>query len=209
MTKRRAKTRQWAQTQERDPWVRKARAQGLPSRAAFKLEQIIARYRLLGPGKRVLELGSAPGGWTRLALAAVGSNGRVAAVDRLPMAVPAGAVFVQGDVAEAAVRAEALAALGGAADVVLCDLAPNMTGIVDVDGAAQAELSALAADVAAKALKPGGALLIKTFSGAESEALTQRLRREYRRVKALKPAASRAASSEFYLLADGFEGREA
>lgn len=204
MTRRRAKTRRWAQAQGRDPWVRKARARGLPSRAAFKLEEILARHRLLGPGKRVLELGAAPGGWTRLALAAVGPTGRVVAVDRLSMAVPARAVFVQGDLSEEAVQAKVLAALGGTADVVLCDLAPNLTGIADVDEAAQAELHTLAADVTAGALEPGGLLLIKTFSGPASEALAGRLRREYRRVRPLKPAASRAASSEFYLLAEGF-----
>lgn len=206
MSKRRMRTRQWARTQARDPWVRKARARGLPSRAAFKLEEILARHRLLVPGRRVLELGAAPGGWTRLALAAVGPRGQVVAVDRLPMAVPDGAVFIHGELADEAVRAEALAALGGAADVVLCDLAPNLTGVTEVDEAGWAELGTLAVEVAAAALKPGGSLLIKAFSGAAGEALAARLRGQYRRVRALKPAASRAASSEFYLLAEGFAG---
>ncbi len=201
--KRRGKTRRWAERQARDPWVRKAKSRGLPARSAFKLEEVIARHRLIRRGERVLELGAAPGGWTRVALAAVGIEGRLVAVDRLKMAVPPGVHFVQGDITEEAVRAEAIAALDGAAGIVLCDLAPNLTGIADVDGARVAELGELAANVAARTLKPGGALLVKTFSGAASEALQGRLRREYREVKALKPAASRAASSEFYLLARG------
>ncbi len=205
--RRRAKTRRWARAQERDPWVRKARAQGLPSRAAFKLEEIIARRRLIGPGDRVLELGAAPGGWTRLAVAAAGPAGRVVAVDRLDMAVPAGARFIRGDLTDPAVQAEAFAALDGTAGIVLCDLAPNLTGIADVDAAAAAQLGDLAADLAERTLKPQGSLLVKSFSGVAGESLRRRLREEYREVKALKPAASRAASREFYLLARGFEGR--
>ncbi|MGH8274571.1 MAG: RlmE family RNA methyltransferase [Gammaproteobacteria bacterium] len=204
MSKRRAKTRQWARKQSSDPWVRKARSQGLPSRAAFKLEEVVARYRLIRAGDRVLELGAAPGGWTRLAVRAAGAEGQVVAVDRLAMEVPQGVHFIRGDVIEEAVQAEVREALGGAASVVLCDLAPNLTGIADVDGASQAELGECAAEVAARTLKPGGTLLVKAFSGAGSEALRRRLRAEYREVKALKPAASRAASSEFYLLARGF-----
>jgi 23S rRNA (uridine2552-2'-O)-methyltransferase len=205
MSKRRAKTRNWAARQERDPWVRKAKSRGLPSRSAFKLEEVIERHHLIRTGERVLELGAAPGGWTRLAQAAAGPEGRVVAVDRLKMTVPEGACFIQGDLSEASIRAEALAALEGAAGVVLCDLAPNLTGIAEADAASEAELGDIAADMAANVLKRGGSLLVKTFSGQGSEALRRRLKMEYSRVKALKPAASRAKSSEFYLLATGFE----
>lgn len=153
----------------------------------------------------MLELGSAPGGWTRLARQAAGREGRVVAVDRLAMAAPAGVRFIQGDVGDASVRERALEALGGAAGVVLCDLAPNLTGIAETDAAREEALGEMAAEMAASVLKPGGSMLVKTFSGQGGEALRRRLRGEYSRVKALKPAASRAASSEFYLLATGFE----
>ena len=199
----RRKSRRWAQGQARDPWVRKAHARGLPSRAAFKLEEVCARYGLLRPGQAVLELGAAPGGWTRIAVAAVGPRGRVVAVDRLPMEVPAGAIFVAGDITEAAIRARAAEALGGAADVVLSDIAPNLTGVAEVDAANQTLLGELAADTAARLLKPGGDFLVKVFEGRGSAELQQRLRQEYRRARHLKPAASRARSREFYLLAQG------
>ncbi|MGH8427753.1 MAG: RlmE family RNA methyltransferase [Gammaproteobacteria bacterium] len=204
MTTGRKGKRRWAQSQAHDPWVRKARAQGLPSRSAFKLEEIVSRFGLLKTGQAVLELGAAPGGWTRIAVASVGALGRVVAVDRLPMTPPAGARFVLGDLADETTRAEALAAIGGAADVVLCDLAPNLTGIRDVDAANEAELGDLAAGIAAAALKPGGVLLLKTFEGPAAAQLQHRLRGEYRRVRHLKPAASKARSREFYLLAEGF-----
>jgi len=201
---RRGKARRWASQQSRDPWVRKARARGLPSRSAFKLEEVADRYELLRRGQAVLELGAAPGGWTRLAARAVAPGGTVVAVDRLPMKAPAGATFLQGDLRDAAVLRRALEALGGGADVVLCDIAPNLTGIRDVDEANQAELAEVAAAAAAAALKAGGAFLIKAFEGAGSEALRERLRGEYERVRRLKPEASRARSSEFYLLGRGF-----
>ncbi|MDN5864398.1 MAG: RlmE family RNA methyltransferase [Gammaproteobacteria bacterium] len=204
---RRAKTRQWAERQAKDPWVRKARSRGLAARSAFKLEEIIRRHRLIRPGDRVLELGAAPGGWTRLAREAAGREGRVVAVDRLPMRAPEGVNFLQGDLTDESVRNEALVLLGGAAAVVLCDLAPNLTGVAETDSVNKAELGDLAAQMAAFALKPGGALLVKTFSGESGDGLRQRLRGEYRQVKALKPAASRAGSSEFYLLAMGFKPR--
>lgn len=209
MSAGRRKARRWVRNQARDPWVRKARARGLPSRAAFKLEEVARRFALLEKGQRVLELGAAPGGWTRLAVAAVGAAGRVVAVDRLAMTAPAGAVCILGDLREPAVRAAALEALGGPADVVLCDIAPNITGVREVDAAHEAELCGLAAEVAAASLKPGGALLIKLFAGAGSTGVHERIGREYRQVRRLKPQASRARSSEFYLLARGFRGGRA
>ncbi len=206
MTGNRRRARGWAQRQGRDPWVRKARAQGLASRAAFKLEEVSARFGLLRPGQVVLELGAAPGSWTALAAQAVGPGGRVVAVDRLPMKAPKGVVVLEGDLEDCTVRAQVLAALGGPADIVLCDIAPNLTGIRDVDEANQARLAQTVADMAAEALKPGGGLLVKAFEGAGSARLRERLRQEYGRVRRLKPAASRARSSEFYLLAQEFRG---
>lgn len=120
------------------------------------------------------------------------------------MAAPAGVRFVRGDVAEQGVREKTLKALGGAADVVLSDLAPNLTGIVETDALNAAGLGNLAADMAVCALKPGGSLLVKTFTGEGGDELRRRLCGEYRRVRTLKPEASRAASREFYLLATGF-----
>ena len=203
MSTRRGKSRRWAQAQARDPWVRKARARGLPARSAFKLEEVIERYRILRPGQTVLELGSAPGGWTRLAVDAVGPSGKVVGIDRLEMKPVAGAEVIRADLAEAGAVERLREALGGSADVVLCDIAPNLTGIRDVDAANQAELADLASACAAEVLKPGGAFLVKTFEGEASTALRTRLEREYKAVKRLKPAASRDRSSEFYFLAQG------
>ena len=203
MSGRRGKSKRWAQSQARDPWVRKARARGLPARSAFKLEEVIERHRLLRPGQTVLELGAAPGGWTRLAVQAVGPSGRVVGIDRLEMKPVPGARILTADLAESGMVERLREALEGAADVVLCDIAPNLTGIRDVDAANQAELAELASACAASLLKPGGALFIKAFEGEGSQALRQRLEREYAAVKRLKPAASRDRSSEFYLLAQG------
>ena len=203
MSARRGKSKRWAQSQARDPWVRKARARGLPARSAFKLEEVIERHRLLRPGQTVLELGAAPGGWTRIAVQAVGPSGRVVGIDRLEMKPVPGARILVADLTEPGVVEQLREALAGPADVVLCDIAPNLTGIRDVDGANQAELAELASTCAATLLKPGGAFFIKAFEGEGSEALRERLKREYAAVKRLKPAASRDRSSEFYLLAQG------
>jgi len=203
MTTRRGKSRRWAESQARDPWVRKARARGLPARSAFKLEEVIKRYRLLRPGQTVLELGSAPGGWTRLAVQAVGPSGRVVGIDRLEMKPVEGALILTADLAAEGVLDRLRDALGGPADVVLCDIAPNLTGIREVDEAQQAELAELSSTCAAAVLKPGGAFFIKAFEGEGSRELRRRLGREYASVKRLKPAASRDRSSEFYLLAQG------
>ncbi len=203
MSGRRGKSRRWAQSQARDPWVRKARERGLPARSAFKLEEVITRHRLLRPGQAVLELGAAPGGWTRLAVQAVGSSGRVVGIDRLEMKPVPGARILTADLTDPDIVERLREALEGPADVVLCDIAPNLTGIRDVDAANQAELAELASACAASLLKPGGAFFIKAFEGEGSRALRQRLEREYTAVKRLKPAASRDRSSEFYLLAQG------
>ncbi|HYW77290.1 MAG TPA: RlmE family RNA methyltransferase [Gammaproteobacteria bacterium] len=203
MSARRGKTKRWAQTQSRDPWVRKARARGLPARSAFKLEEVIERHRLLRPGQAVLELGAAPGGWTRIAVQAVGASGRVVGIDRLEMKPVPGARILRADLTEPGVLERLREALDGPADVVLCDIAPNITGIRDVDAANQEELAELSSDCAAALLKPGGDFFIKAFEGEGSRDLRRRLEREYASVKRLKPAASRDRSSEFYLLAQG------
>ena len=203
MSARRGKSKRWAQSQARDPWVRKARERGLPARSAFKLGGGMVGHRLLRPGQTVLELGAAPGGWTHIAVQAVGASGRVVGIDRLEMKAVPGAQILTADLTEAGVLEQLREALKGPADVVLCDIAPNLTGIRDVDAANQAELAELASACAATLLKPGGAFFIKAFEGEGSRALRQRLEREYAAVKRLKPAASRDRSSEFYLLAQG------
>lgn len=180
----------------------------MPARSAFKLEEIIERYQLLRPGQAVLELGAAPGGWTRLAVAAVGPSGRVVGIDRLEMKPVAGAEILRADLSDAGVVEKLREALGGPADVVLCDIAPNLTGIRDVDAANQAELAELTCDCTAAVLKPGGTLFVKAFEGEGSRDLRARLETDFRSVKRLKPAASRDRSSEFYLLARGLENPE-
>lgn len=202
-SKRGNKPRRWAAAQARDPWVRKARAQGLPARSAFKLGEVIQRFKLLRAGQTVLELGAAPGGWTRLAVRAVGRAGRVVGIDLLEMEPVPGATLLVGDLCDENDCTRVLEALDGLADVVLCDIAPNISGIREVDEAHQAELAEAASAMAARALKPGGAFLIKAFEGEGSTGLRRRLKHEYSTLKRLKPAASRAQSSEFYLLAQG------
>ena len=209
MSARRGKSKRWVRSQSSDPWVRKARARGLPARSAFKLEEVIERYRFLRPGQTVLELGAAPGGWTRIAVQAVGASGRVVGIDRLDMKPVSGARILTADLTESDIVERLREALNGPADVVLCDIAPNLTGIRDVDAANQEELAELAGSCAAALLKPGGAFFIKAFEGEGSRALRQRLEREQASVKGLKPAASRDRSSEFYLLAQGLTNPDA
>jgi len=196
----------WLKEHFSDPYVKRAQAEGLRSRAAYKLEELIDRDRLLKPGMRVVDLGAAPGGWSQMARARLGERGRVLALDILPMDAIAGVEFLQGDFRDETVLARLEQALGGAGlDLVLSDMAPNMTGVASVDQARAMELAELARDFAQAHLDPGGAFLVKLFQGAGFDDYLKDLRRRYAKITMRKPKASRARSPEVYALATGFK----
>ncbi len=202
--KRTKSSRAWLHEHVTDPYVQRAQAEGYRSRAAYKLLEIDARDRLLALGQAVVDLGAAPGSWAQVVLAKVGPRGKVIGVDLLAVEPLPGATFLQGDVREPAVEG-ALAALleGGRADLVLSDMAPNISGIAAADQARSVALAELAVDFALRHLKPQGALLVKVFQGAGFPELLAAMRRSFRSVAVRKPKASRDRSSEVYLLARG------
>jgi 23S rRNA (uridine2552-2'-O)-methyltransferase len=198
---------QWLQRHVKDPYVRKARAEGYRSRAAYKLIEVNTRDRILAPGARVVDLGAAPGGWSQVAAQKVAPGGTVIAVDLLEIAPMSGVTVLRGDCREPAVQAELVEALGGAkADVVLSDLSPNISGIASADQARAAELVQMAMDFCRERLQREGVFLVKVFQGGEFAGLLKELKGMFREVRTLKPAASREESRETYLLARGLKG---
>ena len=194
----------WMREHVTDAYVKRANAEGYRSRAAYKLQQIAARDKLLKPGMTVVDLGAAPGGWTQVAAKAVGPSGHVIALDVLEMEQVSGVTVICGDFGDDETLAALERTLNGAApDLVLSDMAPNISGIATVDQARSIALAELAADFALKHLKPQGNFLVKTFHGAGYEDLVATLRRSFRQVQSRKPDASRSRSSEVYLLARG------
>jgi 23S rRNA (uridine2552-2'-O)-methyltransferase len=185
----------WLRRHVTDSYVRRAREKGYRSRAAFKLLEIDEKEKLLRPGATVVDLGSAPGGWSQVAAAKVRPGGRVVAIDLTDMAPIPGVTFQKGDF-------RALA-FDGKADVVLSDLSPNISGIRDADQARVTELVEQAAALARKVLAPGGAFLVKVFHGGRFPALLEAMKRQFREVRVIKPGASRSESRETYLLARG------
>jgi 23S rRNA (uridine2552-2'-O)-methyltransferase len=197
----------WLHRHVTDSYVRQAKAAGYRSRAAYKLLEIDQRDKLLKSGMSVLDLGAAPGGWSQVAARKAGPRGRVVAIDLLEIAPISGATVLRGDVREPQARAAAREALGGAADLVLSDLSPNLSGIAAVDQARAAELAGLAVELACEVLKPSGALLVKVFQGEAFEEVLARARRAFETVVVRKPSASRGESRETYLLARGLKSR--
>jgi 23S rRNA (uridine2552-2'-O)-methyltransferase len=190
-----------------DPWVRRAKAEGWRSRAAFKLLQMDEKDRLLRPGMTVIDLGASPGGWSQVAARAVAPSGRVVAVDLLPMAPLAGVTFLQGDFEDEAMLVLVEGVLGNRpADLVLSDMAPNLSGVGVVDQARCERLAEAALDAVRRWLRPGGALLVKAFHGGAFDGLVRRLREDFDQVAVRKPQASRGRSAEIYLLARGWRG---
>lgn len=197
-------SQQWLKEHFADPFVKKAQAEGMRSRAAYKLEELIERDKLLKPGMIVVDLGAAPGGWSQVVRRDLGSKGRVIAMDILEMPGIAGVDFIHGDFREdeAVLRLEAV--VGDASvDLVLSDMAPNMSGVDSVDQARAMYLSELAVDFADKHLKKGGNFLIKLFMGEGFDAYMKDLKIRYTKVVTRKPAASRRRSNEVYALATG------
>lgn len=191
----------WLHEHFNDPWVKKAQAEGYRSRAVFKLLEIQQKDRLLKPGMTVVDLGAAPGGWTQAAVDLVGPRGLVIASDILEMEPVPGAQFIQGDFREQEVFDTILAALAGRpVDLVISDMAPNMSGERSVDQPRAMYLAELALEFAGRVLRPGGDLLVKVFQGEGIDAFRTDMRRTFRQLQVRKPEASRARSSEVYLL---------
>ena len=191
-------SKQWLRRHVTDPYVRKAREQGYRSRAAYKLLELDQREKLFRPGAIVVDLGAAPGSWSQVAAQKVGPLGKVIAVDLLGIAPISGVTVLQSDFRDA----KLLDALGAArADVILSDVAPNLSGIANVDQARAAELAHAAIDLCPKALKSHGVFVLKAFHGEAFDEVLQRLQHEFGKVSVRKPGASRGESRETYVVA--------
>jgi 23S rRNA (uridine2552-2'-O)-methyltransferase len=203
-------SRQWLERQLNDPYVAAAKREGYRSRAAYKLAEIDDRFHVLAPGKRVVDLGAAPGGWAQVAAQRVRSadgRGQVVAIDLLPVEPIAGVDFIQLDFMDPAApdRLEAMLR-DGRADVVLSDMAAQGTGHARTDHLRIVGLAEAAAEFACEVLEPGGAFVCKVFHGGSERALLERLKRAFATVRHVKPPASRAESAEMYVVATGFRG---
>jgi len=197
----------WLDEHFSDPYVKQSQKDGYRSRASYKLIELDKKDKLFRPGMSVVDLGSAPGGWSQVAADRVGDKGMVLASDILPMDSIAGVEFIQGDFTEEAVLERLLAALGGQkANLVISDMAPNMSGMNAVDQPAAIYLVELALDMARQVLKPGGHFVAKVFHGEGFDPLLQDTRDAFSKVAVRKPDASRARSREVYLVARGFKG---
>lgn len=205
MVKRTKSSRRWLQEHERDVYVKRAREEGYRSRAVFKLEEIQRTDRILRPGMTIVDLGAAPGGWSQYAAKLLHGKGRIVALDILPMDAIVGVEFIQGDFASDEVLAQLSALIGETqVNLVMSDIAPNMSGIADVDHDRSMYLVELALDFAKAHLAPGGDFLTKVFQGRGFQPFMKLLRESFRTVKVRKPPASRQRSAELYLLARDF-----
>lgn len=207
MAKKRSSSKAWLKEHREDPYVQRAQREGYRSRACYKLLELQEKDRLIQPGMTVLDLGSAPGGWSQVAADLVGDNGRIIASDILPMDALAGVEFICGDFTEDAVFEQILAAIGESpVDLVMSDMAPNLSGMNAVDQPRAMYLVELALDLAVRVLKPGGTFVAKVFQGEGFDTLVASARSQFDRVVTRKPDASRARSREVYLVALGFSG---
>ena len=194
----------WLQEHFDDEYVKKAQKEGYRSRAVYKLLEIDEKDQLLKPGMTVVDLGAAPGSWSEVAAQRVGEKGRVIALDILPMDSLPGVIFIQGDFREEGPYNALLEALGDSqVDLVMSDMAPNISGMKAVDQPRAMYLAELALELARKVLKPGGDLLVKAFNGEGIDAYKQELRKDFNKLIVRKPRASRPRSPEIYLLARG------
>ena len=197
----------WLREHVQDEFVRRAQKEGYRARAIYKLQEIDERDHLLKPGMVVVDLGAAPGSWCEYAVTRVGDRGRVIALDILPMEPIEGVEFIQGDFTEQEPLDRLLEILGGKpVDLVLSDMAPNISGIAVSDQARAMHLVELALDLADQILRPGGTLLVKIFQGRGFPEFQKAMQQRFKSVRTRKPKASRARSREIYLLAQGFMG---
>jgi 23S rRNA (uridine2552-2'-O)-methyltransferase len=196
----------WLARHLRDPYVKQAQKDGYRSRSAYKLIELNDKDRLMRPGMRIMDLGSAPGGWSQVASRIVGQKGRVLATDILPMDSLRNVDFIQGDFTEEAIVQQLLDWLsGGKFDLIISDIAPNLTGIDSADQASSIYFLELALDTVRKTLKPGANFVAKMFQGSGSDQYLKELRTHFEKVLIRKPAASRKESREVYLVAKGFK----
>jgi 23S rRNA (uridine2552-2'-O)-methyltransferase len=208
MSKKRPSSKAWLKEHRDDPYVQQAQRDGYRSRACYKLLELQARDKLIRPGMTVLDLGSAPGGWSQVAIAQVGNHGRVIASDILPMDSLPGVTFIEGDFTENNVFERIVVALGGQAiDLVISDMAPNMSGVNAVDQPRAIYLVELALDMAQQVLAPGGTFVAKLFHGEGFDGVFQMTKGSFLKVLTRKPKASRPRSREVYMVAKEFRGR--
>jgi 23S rRNA (uridine2552-2'-O)-methyltransferase len=206
MGKKKSSSRAWLKEHHDDPFVQRAQREGYRSRAVYKLIEINEKDRLIQPGMSVLDLGSAPGGWSQVAGVLVGDRGRVLASDILPMDHLPNVTFIQGDFTEQDTYDQLMQALSGRRlDVVISDMSPNMSGLTAVDQPRAMYLVELATDLALRALSPGGAMLTKVFQGEGFEEWFRQIRERFERVITRKPSASRPRSREVYVVAKGLK----
>ena len=205
----RSKTSQnWLREHFNDPFVKMAQKDGYRSRASYKLLEIQERDRLIRPGMSVIDLGAAPGGWSQVTSRLIGGQGTLIASDILEMDSIPDVTFIQGDFTEDAVLAQILEAVGkNEVDLVISDMAPNMSGLASVDMPRSMFLCELALDLATRVLKPGGDFLIKVFQGEGVDEYHKSVRKQFEKVTTRKPKSSRDRSREQYLLGRGFRGR--
>ena len=197
----------WLQRHVSDPFVKKAQLDGYRSRSAYKLTELNEKDRLIKPAMRIMDLGSAPGGWSQVAGKLVGKKGRVLATDILPMDPIPNVDFIQGDFTDETVVAQLLEWLGGGKfDLIISDIAPNITGIDSADQASSMYFLELALDTVRQTLKHGATFVAKMFQGSGSDDYVKELRKSFEKVLIRKPAASRAQSREVYIVAKGFKG---
>jgi len=197
----------WLQEHVNDPYVKQAQKDGYRSRASYKLIQLNEKDRLIRPGMLIVDLGSAPGGWSQVASRLIGEKGRLVATDILSMDPIRNVEFIQGDFTDESVLRQVLECLGGQRpDLVLCDIAPNISGIDSADQASSMYLVELALDFVRRTLKPGGDFVVKVFQGAGSDAYLKELRASFGKLLIRKPAASRPRSREVYVVARELKG---
>jgi len=203
---RKASSRRWLERQLNDPYVSEARRRGYRSRAAFKLIQLDEKFGLLRKGRRIVDLGAAPGGWTQIALDGVGPTGSVVAIDMSPVEPIGAAIILEGDMREAETVERLYWALGGKADIVLSDMAAAATGHAATDHLRIISLAETALDFAEDVLISGGTFVAKVLQGGTERELLDRLKLGFKRVAHAKPDASRKDSAEMYVVATGYHG---
>jgi len=207
MAKKKSSSRRWIDAHEKDEYVLRARREGYRSRACYKLLELDERYGLLRPGLAVVDLGAAPGGWSQVARQKVGASGFVVGLDLLDMEPLEGVEFIQGDFTEDGSLQLLMEKLDGRpVDLVISDMAPNLSGTRDIDQPRATYLVELAIDFAQSVLRPGGMFLAKCFEGEGVDDLRALIRRDFRQLNNLKPKATRNKSREIYLLGRGYKG---
>ena len=195
----------WLQEHHKDEYVLQAQREGYRSRAVYKLIELLERDRLIRRGQRILDLGAAPGGWCQVVSRLAGPDAEIVAVDLLEMQPIEGVTFIQGDFREDEVLQRIVSSLSGEADLVLSDMAPNISGIRSVDQTRSMYLAELALDCVTQVLAPGGAFITKLFHGEGFDSYVKNARSRFQQVRVKKPRASRPRSRETYMVARGYE----